>query len=186
VLVTGVERRVALDLAPDPVAGRPHGLYGNRFAAADVDAVRGAVTRLEPPTVTNVLAISALRSSSGPYTPDQVRRTLIAAYSGFLVAGLEAQRMLGPVSASRTVVHTGHWGGGAFGGDRTLMALLQLLAANLAGVDRLVFHAGSDPAPAERAAVLLAEVAGEPGRPMDRVLDTVLAQGFAWGVPNGS
>ena len=34
ILVTGVERRVAIETDPDAAAGRPHGLYGNAFAAA--------------------------------------------------------------------------------------------------------------------------------------------------------
>jgi Poly (ADP-ribose) glycohydrolase (PARG) len=42
-------------------------------------------------------------------------------------------------------VHTGYWGCGAFGGNRVLMALLQVLAAGSAGLDQLVFHVG-DPA----------------------------------------
>src|SRR5207253_9864149 len=40
VLVTGVERRCALDTAPDYEAGRPHSLYGNRFATAPKQVIR--------------------------------------------------------------------------------------------------------------------------------------------------
>jgi len=38
------------------------------------------------------------------------------------------------------VVHTGYWGCGAFGGNRELMAMLQMLAAEIAGLTRRVFH----------------------------------------------
>lgn len=38
------------------------------------------------------------------------------------------------------VVHTGNWGTGAFGGNRILMATIQLLASQVAQVDELVFH----------------------------------------------
>jgi len=38
------------------------------------------------------------------------------------------------------VVHTGYWGCGAFGGNRELIAMLQMLAAEIAGLTRLVFH----------------------------------------------
>ena len=45
---------------------------------------------------------------------------------------------------AETVIHTGWWGCGAFGGNQELMALLQLLAAEWAGVDEVVFHTGTD------------------------------------------
>ena len=51
VLVTGVERRCALDTAPNLEAGWPRGLYGNRFAVAPAEHVRAALRVLEPPTV---------------------------------------------------------------------------------------------------------------------------------------
>ena len=59
VLVTGVERRVAIDTEPDAAAGRPWGLYGNTFARADPDVVRGAKTRLDPPPVIHLIAMAA-------------------------------------------------------------------------------------------------------------------------------
>lgn len=43
VLVIGAERRCTIETAPDLDAGRPYGLYGNRFAAAPPDVVRRAV-----------------------------------------------------------------------------------------------------------------------------------------------
>lgn len=43
-------------------------------------------------------------------------------------------------SPPRVVIHTGNWGTGAFGGSKSLMALLQLAAASLSGVDMLVYH----------------------------------------------
>jgi len=38
------------------------------------------------------------------------------------------------------IIHTGFWGCGAYGGDRVLMALLQILSARLSQVNCLVFH----------------------------------------------
>jgi hypothetical protein len=37
-------------------------------------------------------------------------------------------------------IHTGNWGTGAYGGNRVLMAALQLLAARLARTDTFVYH----------------------------------------------
>ena len=67
VLVTGVERRVSIATEPDAAAGRPWGLYGNAFARADPDVVRGATTRLDPPTVSNLIAMAALPGGFGAY-----------------------------------------------------------------------------------------------------------------------
>ena len=43
VLIRGVERRCRIAIEPDAAAGRPGGLYGNRFAQADADTVTRAV-----------------------------------------------------------------------------------------------------------------------------------------------
>ena len=59
VLVTGVERRCAIATNPDTAAGRPAGLYGNAFARASADAVARATTPIDPPTITNLIAMAA-------------------------------------------------------------------------------------------------------------------------------
>src|SRR5215831_9049415 len=59
VLIRGVERRCRIATEPDAAAGRPAGLYGNRFAQADADTVARAVTALVPPTITNLIAMEA-------------------------------------------------------------------------------------------------------------------------------
>lgn len=59
VLVSGAERRCTIETAPDLDAGRPYGLYGNRFAVAPADVVRRAVRVHSPPTRTHLIAIAA-------------------------------------------------------------------------------------------------------------------------------
>lgn len=66
VLVAGVERRVVVTTNPDAASGRPRGLYVNAFARADPDAVRRATTPIDPPTVTNLVAIAAIAGGWGP------------------------------------------------------------------------------------------------------------------------
>lgn len=183
ILVTGAERRVALDLAPDAASGRPHGLYGQAFALATPDAVRAAARVVDPPTRTNLVAIAAPSGGHGPYRADEIRRALLTAYSGYRAAVAESERLVG--GRPRAVVHTGHWGGGAFGGDRVLLATLQLLAARLAGLDRLVFHAAADPGPVEEARGVAAAIA-EPGTAVETVVERLVGRGFAWGAPNGT
>ncbi len=43
-----------------------------------------------------------------------------------------------------TVIHSGFWGCGAFGGNRTLMVALQIVAAAASGVSHLVIHTGNE------------------------------------------
>jgi hypothetical protein len=81
VLVTGVERRVAIATEPDADAGRPGGLYGNAFAHADPDVVRRAVTRQDPPTITNLIAMAALPGGWGAYQTDEIRTILVTAFT---------------------------------------------------------------------------------------------------------
>lgn len=140
VLVTGVERRCSLATNPNVAESRPRGLYGNQFAMTPEDAVRRAITPLEPPTISNIIAIAAPRGGWGRYAADEIEHILVTAYSGFRAAVEDLKRLGGgPV-----VIYTGWWGCGAFGGNRDLMAILQVLAARLVGVNRLAFHTGDD------------------------------------------
>ena len=114
VLVTGVERRVAIATDPDPAAGRPWGLYGNRFSRADADLVRRALTRQDPPTDTNLIAMAALPGGSGAYAEGEIRTILVTAFTGFSAA---VQELADLAPDSPVVVHSGFWGCGAFGGN---------------------------------------------------------------------
>jgi hypothetical protein len=189
VLVRGVERRVMIATNADAAAGRPDGLYGNRFASADEAAVRRAATPIDPPTITNLIAIAAPACGRGEYTADDVELILTTAYTGFAAAAAESRRAAG--DAATTVVHTGFWGCGAFGGNRVVMALLQLLAARLARVDRLVFHtfdrAGGDDL--DRA-LTLHERDFSPALhgpiPIREVIDRAVGMCLKWGVSDGN
>lgn len=186
ILVAGVERRCAIDTAPDPRAGRPEGLYGNRFAAAPPDVVAGAVRRLEPPTITNVLAVSAPAGGLGAYAHEEIEAVLLTAHTGFRAAVLESARLAG--APRPVVVHTGFWGCGAFGGNRTLMTMLQALAARLAGLQTLVFHA-FDEAGVAVAEDALARLEAEVVARAENVAQAVTcleAMGFEWGESDGN
>lgn len=139
ILVTGVERRCHFATDINPAEGRPNGLYGNEFSRASADAIRRATHRLEPPTISNIMAMEAPTGGWGAYDEATIRYILTTAYTGFRAAVLESRRMC---ENAPPVVHTGFWGCGAYGGNRTLMAILQIVAAGLAGVHRLVFHTG--------------------------------------------
>lgn len=126
VLVRGVERRCHVDT---------DGLYGYRFTGAPAERLREATQRLDPPTISNILAIAAPSSGRGAYKEEEIARILRTAWAGFVAAREEAA----PVT-----IHTGFWGCGRFGGNRILMTALQIVAAHLAGTEHIVFHLGQN------------------------------------------
>jgi hypothetical protein len=189
VLVAGVERRAAIDTTPDLEAGRLYGLYGRRFQRASQPQIRSAVTRLDPPTRSNLVAMAALQGGAGAYTEAQIVDTLANAYAGFRAARVESARLAGPAAAVE--VHTGHWGGGAFGGNRVLMAALQLFAARLAGLDALFFYAfdgqGEDDYRAALGALERALAAPAGGvATTAAAIAALVGMKFTWGSPDGN
>ncbi len=181
VLIHGVERRCAIATDPDLDADRPAGLYGNAFARARVTAVQRATRLLAPPTIINVLAMEAPPGGVGRYTAAQIEDVLATAYTGFRAARAESG------AGCEVVVHTGHWGTGAYGGDRVLMALLQLLAARAAGIHRVVFHtfdaAGAAPV---REALRRLDALAERRCALADALTRIEAEGFRWGESDGN
>lgn len=182
VLVRGVPRCGFVLMDANASEGRPHGLYGNRFGAADAETIRRATRRTEPPTVSNIIAIAAPQGGPGRYRWDEIDFILSTAYTGFRAAAIESRNAAG--ENAMTTVHTGFWGCGAFGGNRTLMPLAQLIAAHWAGIDRFVFHSvtrdGTDAFAAARKR--FDEILGR--RPLQprQLIDRLVEAGFAWGV----
>jgi hypothetical protein len=171
VLVRGVARRCAINT---------DGLYGYRFGVAGADHIRAATHRLEPPTVSNILAIAAPSSGRGAYSEEQVARILLTAWAGFTVARLESA---GPVT-----IHTGFWGCGVFGGNRILMTTLQLVAAQLAGTEQLVFYIGGRPGDrhAFEAGSALAGSLLDKDRVTSDLIAAVVEQRLMWGKGDGN
>jgi hypothetical protein len=140
VLVMGAERRARIRSDRRAEKGGPSWLYGRAFAEADPAVVHASTERVDPPTISNILAIAAPLGGRGRYRPGEIQLGLSTAYSGFRAAVLESRRTAGP--DARTVVHSGFWGCGAFGGNRVMMVMLQLVAAEMTGLDALVLHVG--------------------------------------------
>jgi hypothetical protein len=184
VLVMGAERRISVQTAPRAGGGRPSWLYGMAFARATADGIREAMTRIDPPTVSNIIAMAAPYGGRGRYQREQIDLAIATAYTGFRAAVLESRRTAGPDAP--VAIHSGFWGCGAFGGNRVMMAMVQLLAADMAGVDRLVLHVG-DPSGrthVERALALAPDLASATSAA--ELIAGVEAMGFAWGVSDGN
>jgi hypothetical protein len=183
ILVSGVERRGVFHTGPDPA--RPQGLYGNNFARAGEAVVLSATERLDPPRASNIIAIEAPAYGQGAYHADEIGRILRTAAAGFRAAVLEPAAVRGCCSVGRTVIHTGFWGCGAYGGNRTLMTVLQLLGAELAGVDELVFYA-ADMRGEEEATSAIDRYRSLHANGLDEVIGEVTSWNLEWGVGNGT
>lgn len=85
---------------------------------------------------TEIVAVDALkyRNFMEQFHPDKFTRELNKAYCGFVRHGIESQNL--------SAIATGNWGCGAFRGDTRLKALLQLMAAAVAGRDVAYFTFG--------------------------------------------
>lgn len=179
ILVRSAERRVEIET-------RDSGLYGNAFDRASSQAVRDATRIIDPPTVSHILAIEAPEPNVGSYKEEDIRYILEAAYAGFMAAIGENRFTHGPEAT--TSIHTGFWGCGAFGGNRTLILLLQMLAARLSHLDELVIHVGQPSAMVhfEEAANLLRQWTENETVKIDRVIDDIVKKRFQWGVSDGN
>ena len=178
VLFRRLQRTVAIDT---------RSIYGARFARADEGAIRKSVRPIEPPTLSNILAIEApISSGNKVYDRAEVEGALRTAFSGFRAAVLSS---VDAVKAGKPIVlHTGNWGCGAYGGNRQLMLSIQMMAARLAGIAELVIYGGADSN--DDVGVFDAELSRrfkfKPGVAVSRVVDRLVAAGFQWGTPDGN
>jgi len=188
-LIQGVERRISVDTAPNPKEGRPNGLYGNNFMQANEEAIKKATTILKAPTISNIIAIEAPSKGSGTYTFGTISDILCTAYTGFTAA-----KILSQVAVDKTgqikpklVIDTGNWGTGAYGGNKTIMALLQLIAARLATVDVLIFHGFSKEGCVgfQEATKILAEL-DQQQISVSSLINKIVGFGFKWGQSDGN
>jgi hypothetical protein len=187
VLIRGAERRVHVATSPNPTEGRPQGLYGNWFASAPVSSIRRATRAINPATTSNILAIAAPAGGRDEYWEDEIRHILITSYTGFRAAALESIERNG--EHTKTIVHTGFWGCGAFGGNRVLMTLLQIAAAHMAQISHLIFHTFDSHGTFAfmDARALVGEFAeSQTACTTDNLVRWLLSQHFSWGTCDGN
>lgn len=177
ITISGVERVCSIDTEPE--AAFPYGIYGRRFARASAEAIEQAVVSIRPPTRSNILAVEA-PVGQGVYTSSQLEQILVTAVAGFAAAKASSP------AGTRVLIHSGHWGTGAYGGDRELMAMAQILAASVVGLDRLVIHAVDAEGCASVRAGLRAFRQLVPNQPFSGILDAILKMGFRWGSSDGN
>jgi hypothetical protein len=189
-LFQGVERRFNISTDNNSEEERPHGLYGKRFMGASQKAIELATVCLIPPTFSNIIAISALSPRRGKYTRSQITKLFTTVYTGFMAARIESNQspFIATSKPPRVIIHTGNWGCGAFGGNPTLIALIQLLAAKCAGIDLLVYHPLSNEKQYNHALKIITEELGEimRNKGVMAALIQLEACGYEWGVSDGN
>jgi hypothetical protein len=166
VLIEGAPRRCALDT---------RGIYGDGFAMASPATVHNATHPLDPPTISNILALAALRPERGEYTHRQIRYLFATAYTGFRAIALRS---------TRAALHTGYWGCGAFGGNKGLVSAIQFLAAGAAGVGRVHFWWGFTPLDSSAFDHASAVARRLSGQPTEAVIEQLASAGYRWGSAN--
>ncbi|MFY8051519.1 MAG: hypothetical protein ACOVP2_02785 [Armatimonadaceae bacterium] len=180
-LIRGILRHVHLDTTM--------GLYGNAFAIAPAADVIAACTPIKPPTVSNIIAMDAPPGGSGTYTRETLLDIWETALTAFYGAVSEASAS-SPNPDDGCTIHTGWWGTGAYGGNRTLMAIMQVIAARAAGVSRLVFHTvddlGADDFETAMALPGLAGFTDSETIDPEAFLEFCDKQRFQWGISNGT
>ena len=143
-----------------------------------------ATKALVPPTISNILAMAAPPWGNGDYTEQEIAYVLNAAFTGFSAARRESRRFAG--ASSRAVIHTGFWGCGAFGGNRSLMTILQAMAGDLAGVDIVFWALDQAGLQTSRDAYqLYLQLRGDT-ESVSQILDELLQRRFQWGESDGN
>jgi hypothetical protein len=115
-----------------------------------------------------------------------ILRTALAAFRAAVTESDSAQEGEEPA----VIMHTGFWGCGAYGGNRVLMALLQIIAAHAAGIDQLVFHTvsaeGLEPLNEAHRKFEMDVFPLGPTLASDVLVLALLEMGFAWGESDGN
>ena len=84
----------------------------------------------------NILSMMAPFGGKGIYNENEIIFLLLTLFSGFGGIIKRAQKDRVPF----TEIHTGNWGCGNMRNNKKLIYLAQIFAANVLGIDRIVFH----------------------------------------------
>ena len=188
VLIRGIERRLKISVEPEIEDGRPFSIYGSNFRRAGKDMLRNACRVISPPTITNLIAMEAPKYGSGNYSIVQILDIFNTATTAFTAAKIESLHKT--KESANIIIHTGNWGCGVYGGNKTLMALLQIISAQIVGIKYLIYHTYDPESTNDYKGALklfnsLLMEENKELRIMD-ILTKIQKFGFRWNVPNGN
>ena len=175
-----VPRWIEVNTLPVDENGETQSIYGNAFCIADHALLRRAITvKGDPAGCSNIIAMAAPSPGYGVYQPHQIRQllgTVLAGFSPAVEAAAERER--------KSVIHTGRWGAGAFGGSEELALCVQIIGGMLTGVSKLCFHAVSEEflENARETAETVVAASADAEEIEERLLDI----GYEWGESDGN
>jgi len=109
-------------------------LYGKNFGKARKEHIEAAIQKIAPQE-NNLFVMSApdvrARQEGSLYSEEDIWALLHNSYTAF-----KAIQRKDPDA----IVHTGNWGCGAWGNDPTLVAVIQLAAARMAGIKEVHYY----------------------------------------------
>lgn len=173
-----VPRWIEVNTTPVDEDGEVKNIYGNRFAESDHALLRRAITVSgDPAARSNIIAMAAPYPGGGAYKRHEIVQLLDAVLGGFAPA-------VDAGAGKVTVIHTGRWGAGAFGGSEELALCVQIVGVMLCGVSKLYFHAVSPQCLA--AARKTAETVVAASVDAEEIVEKLLERGYRWGYSDGN
>lgn len=173
-----VPRWINVNTSPVDKKGETKSIYGNAFASAARSLLRRAITVNDNPlSRSNLIAMAAPCPGFGVYRPHEISQLVSTVLAGFAPA-VEAG------AGRKTVIHTGRWGAGAFGGSEELALCVQIIGGMLCGVSKLVFHAVS-PKCLENARRTAKTVVAA-SEDAEQIVEKLLACEYRWGFSDGN
>lgn len=135
-LIENIPYWIRVNVTPILQNGEQGNFYGWRFSKSSKEVISRGVSIIERDWKNNIIAMAAPSGGKGEYSQNELIRlmeTVLVAFGAAVKTGnLEKYK--------KTIIHTGNWGCGAFGNNKELMYLSQIIAASLVGVDTLIFH----------------------------------------------
>ena len=159
-------------------------IYGWKFGDAcqkeNYPLLDQAVTVRQSDQLNNIIAMAAPACGKGIYSESQISEALSAAMAGFGGAVENSRR-----NGKRTVIHSGRWGAGAFGGNEELLLAVQIIAARIVGVDHLVLHAVNEEC-LENASRLVAQIEETEIQKAINIVQHIHSKKYMWGLSDGN
>ena len=167
---------IEVNTEPTLANGKKANLYSWNFCEQPEDVVDCGIKTVQGEKQNNIIAMAAPSNGAGLYTKlelENLLETVLASFTGAVDKSKEKE----------CVIHTGNWGCGAFGNNKELMYLSQMIGASYAGCKKLLFHKikEDDFKNAESKFEMIKEKMS-----FDEVVEFLLSQKFVWNISNRS